>query len=103
MPLPPLLFLSGLRKEGFTVSEGITDSKGLVSTAKAVVRRGAHVLYVSFNSACMIVFAYEIYLWIKSSSWVKIPTGVLMARVIGWQSSAHARARQGGFRLGSQC
>ena len=72
------------------MSEGITDSKGSVSTARAVVRGGAHVLYVLFNSACMILFAYEIYLWIKSSKWIKVPTGVVIAHVTGWQPSAHA-------------
>ena len=90
MALPFLLFLWEWQKEGLTMSEGIADSKGPASTAKAVVRKGAHVLYVLFNSACMIFFAYEIYLWIKSSKWIKIPTGVVIAHVTGWQPSAHA-------------
>ena len=72
------------------MSEGITDSKSRVSAAKAVVRRGAHVLYVLFNSACTIFFACEIYLWIKSSKWIKISTGVVIAHVTGWQPPAHA-------------
>ena len=38
----------------------------------------------------MILFAYEIYLWIKSSKWIKVPTGVVIAHVTGWQPSAHA-------------
>jgi hypothetical protein len=40
----------------------------------------------------MIVFAYEIYLRVKSSIWIKIPTDVFIARVTWWQPSAHAGA-----------
>jgi hypothetical protein len=77
-------------KESVVVSEGVTESKGRVSTRKAVARKSAHVLYVLLDSVCMIVFAYEIYLWIKSGKWIKIPTGVVIVHVTGWRSFAHA-------------
>ncbi len=32
-----------------------------------------NILYWLFNAACLVVFAYEGYLWMRSDSWTKIP------------------------------
>jgi hypothetical protein len=38
----------------------------------------AKFLYTLLNTACIIVLAYQIYLWLKSGAWVKIATHVIV-------------------------
>jgi hypothetical protein len=50
-----------------------TVSKNPQIKTSVIVQRGAYILYLVFNTACMILCAYQTFLWIKSHAWVKIP------------------------------
>ena len=40
--------------------------------------KALNILYITFNSACMIVFAYQSYLWLRAGTWTKIATHILI-------------------------
>jgi len=84
-----LLFHFESTIEEFAVSE-IAGSTSRVRAKRTAVGRSVHVLYVFFDSVCMAVFAYEIYRWIRSSRWVKIPTGTVIAYAFGQRPFSHA-------------
>ena len=65
-------------KEYVRVSEGMMQSKGRSSTQRIIVRTSFHVLYLLFNSVCMGIYGYQIYLWIRQGIWTKIPSHVLL-------------------------
>jgi hypothetical protein len=46
----------------------------------------ANIFYVLLNTICMILLAYQIYLWFHSGAWVKIATCVILpGQSTGWQ------------------
>jgi hypothetical protein len=66
-----------------------------------MLRRASYVLYVAFNSACTIVFAYQGYLWVRGGGWTKIPTHLLLpGYVLVWPVFAE---RNGAGRLFRWC
>jgi len=48
------------------------------SRTRALMRWIVHVLYVILNTACMIVYAYQIYLWLRQGAWKRIPSGLVL-------------------------
>jgi len=45
-----------------------------------ILRRAFHSLYLLFNWACVIVFAYQGYRWIREGGWTKIPTRLALPK-----------------------
>jgi hypothetical protein len=50
-----------------------------VSGTMRYARKTSHILYLLFNWACVIVYAYQVYGWITKGSWTRIPTGILLS------------------------
>src|SRR5208282_3476826 len=48
------------------------------------MHRASHALYLLFNWACIIVYAYQVYLWIRQGFWTKIPSTVLLPGLAAW-------------------
>jgi len=42
------------------------------------MRQIINILYMIFNGACISVYGYQVYLWVKQSAWTKIPTRALL-------------------------
>jgi hypothetical protein len=49
------------------------------------IRKSSHVLYLVFNWACIIVYVYQVYLWIREGSWTRIPSKALLPGATAWQ------------------
>lgn len=45
---------------------------------RTIARGSCWVLYELFNWACVIVYAYQICLWIRRGAWTKIPSRSVM-------------------------
>jgi hypothetical protein len=54
---------------------GVTESD---PRRMGLMRQIVHILYVIFNGACISVYAYQVYLWVKQSAWTKIPSRLLL-------------------------
>ncbi len=59
--------------------------------------RALNAVYIAFNTACMLVFAYQAYLWIRVGTWTRIPTHAVLPAWKGdnrllsqWQVAAGA-------------
>lgn len=65
-------------KTGLLLVGGKREHRCGPSISGPILRRVSYVLYLLFNSACTIVFAYQGYLWIRSGGWTKIPTHLLL-------------------------
>ena len=50
------------------------------------MRRSSHALYLLFNWACIIIYAYQIYRWIRKGFWTRIPSEVLFPCAIASRS-----------------
>ncbi|MCX5806401.1 MAG: hypothetical protein NT010_10100 [Proteobacteria bacterium] len=44
----------------------------------STLHKTGKILYMLFNTVCMILLAYQIYLWLKSGTWVRIATNVIV-------------------------
>jgi hypothetical protein len=52
----------------------------------SIINKIAKIFYFLLNAVCMIVFADQIYLWLKSGAWVKIPTNIILpGQSTSWQ------------------
>jgi hypothetical protein len=69
----------------------ITNS-GDGPTTRAVLHSFCHVLYTLFNWACMIVYVYQIYYWMRQGAWTKIPSRLLIPHATELQPSVHSGA-----------
>jgi hypothetical protein len=50
------------------------------------MHKTAKILYMFFNTACIIILAYQVYLWFKAGTWVSIATNVIMpVQLAKWQ------------------
>jgi hypothetical protein len=78
-------------KNGST-EEGITAPGADIAVAqnRSLTHWIAHVLFMVFNGTCMIVYGYQIYLWLKQGAWKRIPSGLLLRP--GTESPFVARA-----------
>ncbi len=78
--LPIFDYIVWVMNEYVRLSEAVTRDKSNWSIQRIIVRRTCSVLYMLFNGVCMIVYAYQIYLWIRQGFWTKIPSQVLLTR-----------------------
>lgn len=60
-------------KKAIPVVSGARCNKGLPYLT-------VHVLYVMFNTACTVVYGYQIYLWLRLGVWTKFPSRLLFYR-----------------------
>lgn len=49
-----------------------------IPKSRVLMRQIMHILYMIFNGACISVYGYQVYLWVKQSAWTNIPTRVLL-------------------------
>lgn len=48
------------------------------------LRRPINLLYLLFNWACILVYGYQVLLWVSKGVWTKLPTKILFGPT-GWQ------------------
>lgn len=63
--------------------------EGRDTLMQRIVRQSCHILYTLFNWACIIVYAFQIYLWIRHHAWTKIPSRVALPFVTEERLSVH--------------
>jgi len=79
--------MEGLVKEGNLALQEVEET-GNVPSRRGVLRSTYHVLYILFNSACTILYAWQIYVWIRRGAWKSIPWRVLIPSGSAWHLSA---------------
>ena len=79
--------MEGLVKEGNLALQEVEET-GNMPSRRGVLRSTYHVLYILFNSACTILYAWQIYIWIRRGAWKSVPWRVLIPSGNAWHLSA---------------
>jgi len=68
-----------MEKESMNEKTAAPSGAGIsLPRSRGVIRQIMNILYMIFNGACISVYGYQVYLWIKQSAWTKIPTHALL-------------------------